>query len=82
MACPVVGNDISEQGQILRESGGGLTVAYEPAAFAGAIAALLDDPTRAREMGRAGRRWVVANRSFEALASQIEAAYYRLLGES
>ncbi len=81
-ACPVVGNDVSEQGQILRESGGGLTVAYEPAAFAGAITALLDDPDRAREMGRAGRRWAVANRGYEALASQIEAAYYRLLGET
>jgi glycosyltransferase involved in cell wall biosynthesis len=80
MARPVVGNDVSEQGAILREGGGGLVATYEPGAFADAILALLTHPGRATDMGRRGREWVVANRSFEALADRIESAYERLIG--
>jgi phosphatidylinositol alpha-1,6-mannosyltransferase len=40
-----------------------------PAAVAGTIAALLDDPARAREMGRAGRRWVEQRWSWDSIAA-------------
>jgi glycosyltransferase involved in cell wall biosynthesis len=75
MARPVVGNDVSEQGAIIRESGGGVVADYKPWAFGQAIFNVLKDPARAAEMGRRGREWVIANRSYPDLADRIEEAY-------
>lgn len=59
MACgtPVVARSCGGIDQILTESGGGL-VTDTAEAFESAVEALLTDGDRAREMGRAGRRWV------------------------
>jgi phosphatidylinositol alpha-1,6-mannosyltransferase len=40
-----------------------------PEVVADAIAGLLDDPPRAREMGRAGRRWVLERWSWDRIAA-------------
>lgn len=80
MARAVVGNEVSEQGQIIRESGGGEVAAYEPAAFAAAMLRLLANPAATAEMGRRGRAWMVANRGWESLADRIEGAYAGLVG--
>lgn len=81
MARAVVGNDVSEQGQIIRESGAGEVAAYEPAAFAAGMLRLLANPAATAEMGRRGRAWVQANRSWGSLADRIEAAYAGILGD-
>lgn len=51
--------------------GGGLLTEPTSAAFAKALARLLDDPELRREMGAAGRRFVAAERSLEALHRRL-----------
>jgi glycosyltransferase involved in cell wall biosynthesis len=50
----------------------------EPAALAAAILRLLDDPTAAQAMARAGRKHVEANFSLRAKLDATEALYRRL----
>ena len=52
----VVGTDLEGATQMIRESGGGVSVPAEPAAVADALGELLDDLARADALGRAGRR--------------------------
>lgn len=68
MACgtPVVARECGGTDRILRESGGGI-VATSGAAFAAAVDELLLDVERARDMGRAGRRWVETNAARSSL---------------
>jgi starch synthase len=60
----------------------GLRTPVDPAGFAAAIAervnALLRDPERAREMGRAGRRRVLEHFAWPAIAEQTAALYRRV----
>ncbi len=80
MAIPVVANlEIPDQDKIVTESGGGLCVPYEASAVARAIAQFLRDPSGARQAGRQGREYVVRERSYTKLATEIEAHYARLL---
>ena len=46
--------------------------------FAAAVNALLADPARAEEMGRAGRRRVIERFSWPAIAAETVAVYERL----
>jgi colanic acid biosynthesis glycosyl transferase WcaI len=63
--------------RLLAVSGAGLAVRPDDlAAFVGAVRQLTDDPGRAAELGAAGRRWVVAEASPEAVGR----AYHQLLG--
>ena len=48
--------------------------------FAAAVNALLADPARAEEMGRAGRRRVIDRFSWPAIAAETVAVYERLIG--
>ena len=79
MARPVVANDLPEQKKILLESHGGLCVPYDEAAFADALLRLLSDPLLAQEMGRAGRKYIEAERSYQQMALTLEAIYRDLL---
>lgn len=80
MAKPVVTNEeIYEQAELLKQSGGGILVPFTPGAFARAIIKLLDNPEEATEMGRRGREWVMKNRSYEILAQQVEKRYLALI---
>jgi glycosyltransferase involved in cell wall biosynthesis len=77
---PVVAiEEIPEQKEVIEESGGGILVKFEVESFADGILELLDDPDVANEMGRKGHEWVVKNRSYEAMAREVEKRYFELL---
>ena len=77
---PVVANDeIPEQEEVMRESEGGILVKFEAESFAEGTIELLDNPKKASEMGRRGRKWVVRNRSYEVLARRLEKKYSELV---
>jgi glycosyltransferase involved in cell wall biosynthesis len=72
MGKPVVANDLPEQKHVIEESGAGYCVPYAEQAFADAIVRLLEDPEGARSMGQRGRRYVLAHRTYGAIASVVE----------
>jgi glycosyltransferase involved in cell wall biosynthesis len=76
---PVVASRVPDSEDALRQSGGGVCVENDPAAFADAVAGYLLDPERARRDGRGGQAWVEAHRTFDVLARDVEAGYRRLL---
>lgn len=76
---PVVANDHPDQGKVLAESGAGLAVAYDSAAFADAIVQLLSDEEKAEAMGARGVDYVKKHRSYESLSEDLEACYLQLL---
>jgi len=80
MAKPVVANEeIPEHKEVLEQSVGGILVPFTSEAIAQAIIELLNNPRKAVEMGQRGREWVVANRTYELLARQVEEKYLKLL---
>jgi glycosyltransferase involved in cell wall biosynthesis len=82
MGKTVVVNDHPEQRQVVEESGGGICVPYDEAAFAEAIVELLTDPEKAKRMGLRGRRYVEEHRSYVVLADRVEQRYRELfMGE-
>jgi hypothetical protein len=75
LACgkPVVGGLRGEGARVLEESGGGIAVEPgDPQAMADAVSELLDSPERRAELGEAGRRYVVENRSRAVIAARLE----------
>lgn len=58
---------------------GSLVPPGDPHALASAICAILDDPVRAAEMGRAAREWVVANASLKQTADGNAEIYRGIL---
>ncbi|RZN35103.1 MAG: glycosyltransferase WbuB [Methanosarcinales archaeon] len=73
LAKPVVANkEIPDQKDVLGASGGGLLVRFDAESFAEATIKILDNPGQAEEMGRKGRDWVVTNRSYDAIARELE----------
>ena len=82
MGKPVVANDHPEQRLVIEESGAGLCVPYDEAAFAQAVVTLLRDPARSAEMGICGRRYAVARRSYDRIADMVEGEYLRIMGYS
>jgi len=80
MAKPVVANgEIPDQTEVLGASGGGILVHFDSESFADGITKLLDNPDRAEEMGRRGRDWVVKNRSYDVIASELENGCLKVL---
>jgi glycosyltransferase involved in cell wall biosynthesis len=80
LSRPVVANDIPDTRSVLEASGGGLSVPYDVAAFADAVCWLANHPSDALRMGRRGRQYVRAHRSYRALAQQLDRQYAMLLG--
>lgn len=74
LGLPVVANDQPDQAWVLQQSGGGLCTKLEADDLAQAMVQMLGDPEAARRYGEAGRVWVLANRSYERLASLVHAA--------
>jgi len=70
-----VANDHPEQRQVLEESGGGICTAYDERAFAEAIIELLNNPLKAKRMGRAGYDYAMKHRTYKALAEGLDQAY-------
>lgn len=73
MAKSVVANEeILDQKEVMGASGGGILVRFDAKSFAEAIIKILDNPGQAEEMGRRGRDWVIENRSYDVIASELE----------
>jgi glycogen synthase len=78
MACetPVVASAVGGILEVVQDGETGLLVPpARPAELASAIRRLLDDPARARAMGRAGRRRVEDTFSWASVAAQTEGVY-------
>lgn len=76
--CPVVGTEIPDQAAVLRASGGGVVVPFDEDGFAAGVVTLLDQPARAAEMGRLGRDYVYAHRTYTGLAGLLDTRYRAL----
>jgi glycosyltransferase involved in cell wall biosynthesis len=79
LETPVVATDLMGNPELVRPGETGLLVPpRDPPALAAAIGRLLGDPGRARALGQAGRRLVVAEFSTLVKVSRLEALYRRL----
>ncbi|MFK7965139.1 MAG: glycosyltransferase [Burkholderiaceae bacterium] len=76
---PVVANEHPEHNRVLVASGGGVCVPWSVEGFSQGLLTCLDDPVAAREMGKRGRDWVLANRTYNRLADQVYQVYKSLL---
>jgi glycosyltransferase involved in cell wall biosynthesis len=72
--CAAVATDVGQTERLVDEAAGH-RVAPSPAAVAEAIGRILDDPARAREMGRQGRRRVLEFHSTDAYLDYVEHLY-------
>jgi colanic acid biosynthesis glycosyl transferase WcaI len=71
----------TEVARVVEKAGAGVAVPPDdPTAFTAALAALLDDPARARAMGAAGRGFVERWASPAAVAERYEALFDELVG--
>jgi glycosyltransferase involved in cell wall biosynthesis len=79
---PVIGTDIEGHPELIVEGETGLLVPpRNPDALAQAILRVLENPTRAKAMARAGRKRVEAQFSMAQKIQRTEALYRRLLAE-
>jgi glycosyltransferase involved in cell wall biosynthesis len=75
MAIPVVVTDSCGLAPLVRESGCGVVVGRELAELVDGVRGLLDDPERAAECGRRGRRTAQERLGMPAVARRLEEAY-------
>jgi glycosyltransferase involved in cell wall biosynthesis len=81
LGVPVVANDHPEQRLVLHESGAGVCVPWGARYFARGVAWLASrGPVERQRMGEQGRRWVLAHRTYERIAAELEQKYLQLLG--
>lgn len=81
MGTPVVATARGGIPEVLRDGEHGhLVPPNDPPALAAALLRLLQDDTRAREMGRAGQQWVREHFSCEAYADKVQAVLAAMLG--
>ncbi|GAA4119641.1 glycosyltransferase [Enteractinococcus coprophilus] len=79
---PVLASDLPALSELVHHEKTGLLVpAEDPAAWAAAIASLLDDPDLAHRMGTAGRQWVMEERTWQANAQKYDELYRRILAQ-
>lgn len=77
---PVIGCRCGAIAEVVRDGADGLLVPYaDPVALGAAICNLLDDPARARTLGEAGRRRVLAEHGWPAIAARFRDAYVRTI---
>jgi glycosyltransferase involved in cell wall biosynthesis len=82
MEKPVVATDVGGTGEVVRHGHSGLLVpAKDPEALAAAIAEVLNQPVRAREMGRLGRRITEERFSAHSMVRQMEQVYLDLAAQ-
>jgi glycosyltransferase involved in cell wall biosynthesis len=80
MELPCVASRVSGIPDVVDDGDTGVLVRpRDPNALAAAVAALLEHPERAREMGRRGRRKVVPEFSVERMVDKLEVLYRELL---
>jgi glycosyltransferase involved in cell wall biosynthesis len=79
-SLPVVATNVGGNAEAVKDGVSGLIVPSEdPAALASAIALLLSDPARAREMGAAGKKLAAEKFTTDAMMRQITLAYANVL---
>ena len=66
--------------KLVREVGAGVVTSGEPRVLAQAIAELHQDEIRRKRLGASGRKAAIERLSWEGVAAQMEAEYYRILG--
>jgi len=77
---PVVATPVGGTPELVREGETGhLVPVDDPEALAAAVTSLLDDPMRARNMGRQGRAVVEAGHGWDAVTERTEAVYEQAL---
>ncbi len=82
LGLPVVATRVGGNPYLVEEGVTGLLAeAAQPASLADRIAELLDDPERARRMGRAGRQRVAELFDAAVVAPKLEGIYDELLGQ-
>lgn len=80
MAKPVIANEeIPEHKDVLEQSGGGKLVQFRAEAFANAMIEMLEYPERAAEMGIKGQTWILRNRTYEIMASEVEKGFLNVI---
>ena len=80
MGKAVIANEeIPDHKESIEQSEGGILVPFDESAFADGIIELLNNPEKAKEMGRKGYEWVVKTSSYEILARQVEKRYFEVL---
>jgi glycosyltransferase involved in cell wall biosynthesis len=79
LGVPCVANDIPDQEYVLKKSGAGLCVPLTVSAFSEAIAELLADPDRAKNLGSRGPRFIADERSYSAISTQVADVYRSLV---
>ncbi|MBI3455440.1 MAG: glycosyltransferase [Candidatus Rokubacteria bacterium] len=83
MQTPVVATDAAGNPELVLHERTGLLVPPRDAdALAAAVLRLLADPSWAKALGRAGRRWVEARFSTRAKIERLEALYRRTAGNA
>jgi glycosyltransferase involved in cell wall biosynthesis len=83
VGTPVVANrEIPDQLNLIEQSGGGYAVPYNVDSFAAAVVSLLQHRSLAREMGHRGRAYVLRERSYTKLATDVEGYYERTLSRT
>jgi len=79
--CPVIVTPEVGLAEVVEKYGTGIVAAGEPASLARAIRAVLEDPNRARMMGRKGRAVVEEQYSWDDIAAAMERVYCQIIGE-
>jgi glycosyltransferase involved in cell wall biosynthesis len=78
---PVVATAVGGVPDVVRGGEGVLVPSGDPAALAGAVSRLLEDPVGRGDLGRRGRERILREHDASALVSRIEDLYARLLRE-
>ena len=76
--CPVVGNDLPEQGEVIRQSEGGFCIEYDHKQFVKAIVYLLENKKIAEKMGNVGREYILKHKTYQILANKIQKIYAKI----
>jgi glycosyltransferase involved in cell wall biosynthesis len=81
LGIPVVATDQPDQKKILEESGAGICVEMDRAAFLLAIEQILSTPSMGDRMRAAGPPYVAANRGYDRIAARVAETYRRYAAE-
>lgn len=78
LGLPVVATPIPDQVRMIEASGAGVCVPFSAEALAGGIVRLMADPGLAADMGRRGKRYIRAHRSYDVLADRVAGRFRAL----
>ncbi len=82
MACPVVVSPEVGIASLVSAEEAGVVTSCEPTQLAAAVAGLLSDPARRRELGRRGRAVARERLAWASVAKRMEELYRRILSTS